>query len=196
MSSTWRWDSRPHRRRRPRSRPRRRHWRSAASPIPRCSAFRRCARALRGTTRKPTGVDLDPRRIAVTTGSSAGFILAFLALFDPGDRVAVALPGYPPYRNILSALGCEPVMIETTQDDALDDHARDAARRTPQEAAARRADREPGQSDRHHDDGIRPAASCARPRRARASASSPTRSITASTTRSRPRPRRGSRPMR
>jgi len=66
--------------------------------------------------RETYGVDLDPRRIAVTTGSSAGFILAFLALFDPGDRVAVALPGYPPYRNILSALGCEPVTIETTQD--------------------------------------------------------------------------------
>jgi aspartate/methionine/tyrosine aminotransferase len=61
------------------------------------------------------GVEVDPARIAVTTGSSAAFILAFLALFEPGDRVAVALPGYPPYRNILSALGCEPVAIETTQ---------------------------------------------------------------------------------
>jgi aspartate/methionine/tyrosine aminotransferase len=61
------------------------------------------------------GIELDPARIAVTTGSSAGFILAFLALFEPGDRVAVALPGYPPYRNILSALGCKPVTIETTQ---------------------------------------------------------------------------------
>jgi aspartate/methionine/tyrosine aminotransferase len=58
---------------------------------------------------------IDPARIAVTTGSSAGFILAFLALFEPGDRVAVALPGYPPYRHILSALGCEPVAIATTQ---------------------------------------------------------------------------------
>src|SRR5207249_9430138 len=48
-------------------------------------------------------------------GSSAAFVLAFLALFEPGDRVAVALPGYPPYRHILSALGCEPVGIETTQ---------------------------------------------------------------------------------
>src|SRR5882724_3850844 len=61
------------------------------------------------------GVEVDPARIAVTTGSSAAFILAFLALFEPGDRVAVALPGYPPYRNILSALGCQPVTIETTQ---------------------------------------------------------------------------------
>jgi aspartate/methionine/tyrosine aminotransferase len=61
------------------------------------------------------GLAIDPARVVVTTGSSAGFILAFLALFEPGDRVAVALPGYPPYRHILSALGCEPVAIETTQ---------------------------------------------------------------------------------
>ncbi len=60
-------------------------------------------------------VAVDPARVVVTTGSSGGFILAFLALFEPGDRVAVALPGYPPYRHILSALGCEPVAIETTQ---------------------------------------------------------------------------------
>ena len=61
------------------------------------------------------GVSIDPARVVVTTGSSAGFILAFLALFEPGDRVAIALPGYPPYRHILTALGCEPVVIETTQ---------------------------------------------------------------------------------
>src|SRR5216683_1505613 len=61
------------------------------------------------------GVAIDPARIAVTTGSSAGFLLAFLALFEPGDRVAVALPGYPPYRHILKALGCEPVAIETSE---------------------------------------------------------------------------------
>jgi len=58
------------------------------------------------------GVTVEPERVVVTTGSSAGFILAFLALFEPGDRVAVACPGYPPYRHILTALGCEPVMIE------------------------------------------------------------------------------------
>jgi aspartate/methionine/tyrosine aminotransferase len=60
------------------------------------------------------GLDIDPARIVVTTGSSAGFILAFLAAFEAGDRVAVALPGYPPYRHILTALGCEPAWIETT----------------------------------------------------------------------------------
>ncbi|HTP93688.1 MAG TPA: aminotransferase class I/II-fold pyridoxal phosphate-dependent enzyme [Xanthobacteraceae bacterium] len=59
------------------------------------------------------GLDVDAARIVVTTGSSAGFILAFLAAFETGDRVAVAVPGYPPYRHILTALGCEPVLIET-----------------------------------------------------------------------------------
>jgi len=60
------------------------------------------------------GLDIDPSRVVVTTGSSAGFILAFLAAFESGDRVAVPLPGYPPYRHVLSALGCEPALIETT----------------------------------------------------------------------------------
>jgi aspartate/methionine/tyrosine aminotransferase len=62
------------------------------------------------------GSELDPERVVVTTGSSAAFMLAFLALFEAGDRVAVAVPGYPPYRHILSALGCEPVLIETNAD--------------------------------------------------------------------------------
>ena len=57
---------------------------------------------------------LDPGRVIVTTGSSGGFVLAFLALFEQGDRVALASPGYPPYRHILAALGCEPVLIETS----------------------------------------------------------------------------------
>jgi len=58
-------------------------------------------------------IPVSPDRVIVTTGSSAGFILAFLAMFEPGDRVAIANPGYPPYRHILSVLGCEPVLIET-----------------------------------------------------------------------------------
>ncbi|MBI3703815.1 MAG: aminotransferase class I/II-fold pyridoxal phosphate-dependent enzyme [Rhizobiales bacterium] len=58
---------------------------------------------------------LDPARVVVTTGSSGGFILAFLALFEAGDLVALANPGYPPYRHILSALGCQPVLIETSE---------------------------------------------------------------------------------
>jgi aspartate/methionine/tyrosine aminotransferase len=76
----------------------------------------RIARHYAETYRLP----LDAGRIVVTTGSSGGFILAFLTLFEPGDRVAVANPGYPPYRHILTALGCEPVLIET---DAASRHA-------------------------------------------------------------------------
>lgn len=56
-------------------------------------------------------VSLDPRTVAVATGSSGGFALAFLAAFDAGDRVALARPGYPAYRNILAALGCEVVEL-------------------------------------------------------------------------------------
>lgn len=57
------------------------------------------------------GLAVDARRIVVTTGSSGAFILAFLAAFEAGDRVALAAPGYPAYRNILHALGCEVVTI-------------------------------------------------------------------------------------
>lgn len=57
------------------------------------------------------GVDVAETRIAVTTGSSGAFNLAFLALFDPGDRVGLPAPGYPAYRNILTALGLEVVEI-------------------------------------------------------------------------------------
>ena len=56
-------------------------------------------------------VDVPPSQVAVTTGSSGGFLLAFLAAFDPGDRVALARPGYPAYKNILSSLGCEVVEL-------------------------------------------------------------------------------------
>jgi aspartate/methionine/tyrosine aminotransferase len=60
------------------------------------------------------GIDVSPGRIAITTGSSAGFNLTFLGAFDPGDRVAIAAPGYPAYRNILAALGLEVIEIEST----------------------------------------------------------------------------------
>lgn len=58
------------------------------------------------------GASVDAGSIAVTTGSSGGFLLAFLAAFDVGDRVALARPGYPAYKNILTALGCEVVEID------------------------------------------------------------------------------------
>src|SRR5215831_17767388 len=58
------------------------------------------------------GIAVDPSEVVVTTGSSAAFQLAFLAAFEPGDRVGLAVPGYPAYRNILSALGIEPVLVK------------------------------------------------------------------------------------
>ena len=57
------------------------------------------------------GIAVDPAEVVVTTGSSAAFLLAFLAAFEAGDRVGLAIPGYPAYRNILSAVGIEPVLI-------------------------------------------------------------------------------------
>jgi aspartate/methionine/tyrosine aminotransferase len=66
--------------------------------------------------RESYGFEVDSSRIVVTTGSSAAFILTFMAMFEPGDRVAVTVPGYPPYRHILTALGCEPVLIETSSE--------------------------------------------------------------------------------
>ncbi len=62
------------------------------------------------------GIDVDWRRVVATTGSSGAFILAFLAAFDAGDRVALASPGYPAYRNILSALGIEVVDLPVGPD--------------------------------------------------------------------------------
>ncbi|WP_210488275.1 pyridoxal phosphate-dependent aminotransferase [Microvirga antarctica] len=63
------------------------------------------------------GVSVSPQRVVATTGSSAGFVLAFLSLFDPGQRIAITAPGYPAYRNILEALDLEPVVIPLTQAD-------------------------------------------------------------------------------
>lgn len=57
------------------------------------------------------GIEIDQADVYATTGSSSGFILAFLSAFDAGDRVAMARPGYPAYRNLLRALGCEIVDV-------------------------------------------------------------------------------------
>ena len=62
-------------------------------------------------------VDLNPDRVVITPGSSGGFILAFTALFDNGDRVGIGAPGYPSYRQILRALGMVPVDIETAPEN-------------------------------------------------------------------------------
>jgi aspartate/methionine/tyrosine aminotransferase len=63
------------------------------------------------------GLTVDPARIVVTTGSSAAFVFAFLAAFEPGDRVALAAPGYPAYRNILTALDLVPVELQAGEGD-------------------------------------------------------------------------------
>ncbi len=126
--------------------------RPAASPIPKRSACRPLRRRIARHYADVYGVISTPPRVVVTTGSSGGFILAFLSLFAAGDRVALANPGYPPYRHILSALGCEPVLIETSAATRAGAVAGrrciEAHRRTP---LAGLAGRKPGQSDRHHD---------------------------------------------
>ncbi|WP_298976014.1 aminotransferase class I/II-fold pyridoxal phosphate-dependent enzyme [uncultured Roseobacter sp.] len=58
-------------------------------------------------------VDLDPNRVVITPGSSGGFLLAFTALFDTGERVGIGAPGYPSYRQILRALDLQPVDLPT-----------------------------------------------------------------------------------
>jgi aspartate/methionine/tyrosine aminotransferase len=67
--------------------------------------------AIAGHHARLHGLDVDPADVVVTTGSSGGFLLAFLASFEAGDRVAIARPGYPCYRNVLTALGCEVVEL-------------------------------------------------------------------------------------
>nr|WP_311272075.1 MULTISPECIES: aminotransferase class I/II-fold pyridoxal phosphate-dependent enzyme [unclassified Rhizobium] len=76
--------------------------------------LRELREAIAASYRLRHGAIVDPARIAVTTGSSAGFNLAFLALFDPSDAVAIARPGYPAYRNILKALGLKVVEVPVT----------------------------------------------------------------------------------
>ncbi|AXI42249.1 pyridoxal phosphate-dependent aminotransferase [Sulfitobacter sp. SK011] len=62
-------------------------------------------------------VDLDPARVVITPGSSGGFILAFTALFDTGDKVGIGAPGYPSYRQILKALALQPVDLPTAPEN-------------------------------------------------------------------------------
>jgi aspartate/methionine/tyrosine aminotransferase len=72
--------------------------------------------AIAGHHRRTHGIDVSADDVVVTTGSSGGFLLAFLAAFEAGDRVAMARPGYPCYRNVLSALGCQVVEIPTGEE--------------------------------------------------------------------------------
>ncbi len=77
------------------------------------TGIRELREAIAGHHRRTYGIEVDADDVVVTTGSSGGFLLAFLAAFEPGDRVAIARPGYPCYRNVLAALGCEVVEIPT-----------------------------------------------------------------------------------
>ncbi|TLP64569.1 aminotransferase class I/II-fold pyridoxal phosphate-dependent enzyme [Parasedimentitalea maritima] len=70
-------------------------------------------------------VDLNPNRVVVTPGSSGAFLLGFTALFDSGNRVGIGAPGYPSYRQILSALGMTPVDIQTAPENRLQPVAAD-----------------------------------------------------------------------
>ncbi|MBO6895593.1 MAG: aminotransferase class I/II-fold pyridoxal phosphate-dependent enzyme [Roseibium sp.] len=72
--------------------------------------------ALAAHYKKTYGVEVPVERVMVTTGSSAGFNLAFLAAFDPGDRIVLTAPGYPAYRNILKALDLVPVEVEVSEE--------------------------------------------------------------------------------
>lgn len=60
------------------------------------------------------GLDIPMSRIVITIGASGAFLFTFLSMFDPGDKIALAAPGYPAYRNIMKACGLVPVEIETT----------------------------------------------------------------------------------
>ena len=77
------------------------------------TGIRELREAIAGHHRRRYGIEVDADEVVVTTGSSGGFLLAFLAAFEVGDRVAIARPGYPCYRNVLTALGCEVVEIPT-----------------------------------------------------------------------------------
>lgn len=76
--------------------------------------------AIAGHYHRRYALDVSPDDVIVTTGSSGGFLLSFLAAFDAGDRVAMARPGYPAYRNLLSTLGCEVVEFPARYQPTVD----------------------------------------------------------------------------
>ncbi|WP_309126562.1 aminotransferase class I/II-fold pyridoxal phosphate-dependent enzyme, partial [Kocuria sp.] len=69
-------------------------------------------RAVAGHYARWYGLEVSPEDVAITTGASGALVLTFLAAFDVGDRVAVCRPGYPAYRNTLSALGADVVELD------------------------------------------------------------------------------------
>jgi aspartate/methionine/tyrosine aminotransferase len=75
------------------------------------TGIRELRQAVADHHRRRSGIEVDADDVVITTGSSGGFLLAFLAAFEVGDRVVMANPGYPCYRNVLRALGCEVVEL-------------------------------------------------------------------------------------
>ncbi len=73
-------------------------------------------RAIAGHYARTYGVEVDPARVVATTGSSGAFVLSFLTCFEVGDRVALATPGYPAYRNILKAIDVRPIDVPVGPD--------------------------------------------------------------------------------
>jgi aspartate/methionine/tyrosine aminotransferase len=129
--------------------------------------------------RQRYGVTVAPERVVVTTGSSAGFVLAFLALFDPGAKVALPSPGYPCYRHILTALGQTPVPLTTDAGARWMPTAGQIDEAARRDWYCRARHRQPRQPDGHHA-GAGPA--CRDRRRLQTQqglGSSPTRSTTA-----------------
>ena len=100
--------------------------------------------------RERHGIAVAPERIVVTAGSSAAFVLSFLALFDAGARVALPAPGYPCYRHILTALGAVPVVLETGPNTRWMPTAGQIDEAPQPRTPRRPADRQPCQSDRNH----------------------------------------------
>lgn len=146
-------------------------------------------RAVADHHRRWYGLDVDPSSVAITTGASGGFVLAFLAAYDAGDRVAVVRPGYPAYRNLLHALDLVPVDVAVgpEADFRLTTAALDAAVAAHGKLAglvlASPANPTGSMLGR---DQLADVAACAQ---STTSASSATRSTTASPTRPRRRPR-------
>jgi aspartate/methionine/tyrosine aminotransferase len=99
-------------RRLPRLEPHARTWMGVSKARPDTGSPLRCASGSHCTTGEQHGVNVAPKRILLTTGASAGLVATFTALFAAGDRVALARPGYPAYRNALRALGRVPVEID------------------------------------------------------------------------------------
>ena len=116
MSFTWKWGNRRLRRRKPRSRPRTPRSTAGGSTIPPRWESPRCASASRGITAMPMAATWMPGGLWSPRARPVRSSWRFWRMFEPGDRVAVTVPGYPPYRHILTALGCEPVLIETSSE--------------------------------------------------------------------------------